>query len=103
VRGDRRWGAIHQGKTYLFAGPEEQQRFLQSPDLYAPVLAGNDPVLMVDLGQVMPGQRRYGAWYGDRVYLFSSEATLHKFSAEAHRYSNAVLQSMRPTPNTSYR
>ena len=103
VRGDRRWGVSHQGKTYVFAGPEEQQRFLTSPEVYAPVLAGNDAVLMVDQGQAVPGQRRYGAWYGDRVYLFSSEANLQRFSAEAHRYSNAVLQSLRPTPNMSYR
>ena len=27
-QGNRRWGAIHRGRTYLFAGPEEQRRFL---------------------------------------------------------------------------
>ena len=32
--GDRRYGVIHRGRTYLFAGPVEQQKFLANPDHY---------------------------------------------------------------------
>ena len=40
VSGDSRWGVIHRGRTYLFAGPEEQRRFFADPDRYAPVAVG---------------------------------------------------------------
>ena len=103
VVGNRRWGAFHQGRTYLFAGPEEQQRFLKTPDPYAPVMAGNDVVLMIAQGQVTPGQRKFGAWYNDRVYLFSSEASFQEFYRNASRYSAAVLQSMAPATGPTYR
>lgn len=98
VPGDRRWGIIHQGRTYLFAGSDEKDRFWNSPDRYAPALAGHDVVLMVEQGQLVPGQRRHGAWYGDRVYLFSSEASYDKFRQGPDRYINALLQSNRAAP-----
>ncbi|HPP53074.1 MAG TPA: thioredoxin domain-containing protein, partial [Thermoguttaceae bacterium] len=41
VLGTHPWGVIHQGRTYMCAGPEEQKRFLANPDRYAPVLSGN--------------------------------------------------------------
>ena len=101
--GDRRWGAFHEGRTYLFAGSEEQERFLKNPIPYAPVMGGNDVVVMVDQRQMVPGQRRFGAWYDDRVYLFSSEGAYQKFYNDPPRYANAVAQSMRAAAGTSYR
>ena len=44
--GKKTWGVIHRGRTYLFAGPEEQRRFLADPDRYAPVSSGDDVVLL---------------------------------------------------------
>ncbi len=35
ARGNRRFGVIHRGRTYLFAGPDEQRRFMADPDRYA--------------------------------------------------------------------
>ena len=99
VRGDRRWGAIHRGRTYLFVGPEEQRRFLANPDRYAPVVSGNDVVLAVEQGQIVPGMRQHGVFYQGRVYLFSSEATLQKFSLNPGAYdanhSSEALRSVR--------
>lgn len=104
VPGNRRWGAFHQGRTYLFAGPEEQERFLKNPEPYAPVLSGNDVVALVEQGQAVPGQRRFGAWYDDHVYLFSSEAAYQKFYNDAPRYAAAALQPMRAAaPSNNYR
>lgn len=104
VPGSRRFGAFHQGRTYLFAGPEEQERFLKNPEPYAPVLSGNDVVALVEQGQAVPGQRRFGAWYDDHVYLFSSEAAYQKFYNDAQRYATAALQPMRAAaPSNNYR
>jgi YHS domain-containing protein/thiol-disulfide isomerase/thioredoxin len=94
--GDRRWGAIHRGRTYLFTGPEEQRRFFADPDRYAPVISGNDIVLATEQGQAAPGMREHGVFFGNRVYLFSSEATLAKFAANPSPYVTQALGALRP-------
>ena len=90
VRGDRRFGAIHRGQTYLFAGQAQQQKFLANPDRYGPSLAGVDPVLALESRQMVPGLRKHGLFYNNRVYLFSSEATLDQFSRSPARYADGV-------------
>ncbi|MGB6045007.1 MAG: thioredoxin family protein [Pirellulales bacterium] len=90
VPGDRRWGAIHRGKLYLFAKPDHQKRFLANPDFYSPALAGNDPVLAIDQKEFVPGNRKHGLFYEKRVFLFSSEETLARFYENPSRYLAAA-------------
>jgi len=97
VQGDPRWGLVHRGRTYLFAGPEQRDRFDAEPDRYAPVSSGSDVVVAVEQGEVMPGRREHGAWFEGRVYLFSSEATLRRFDADPHHYVSAMLQRTEST------
>lgn len=91
-RGDVRHGAIHRGRTYLFASQEHQQAFLADPDRYAPALSGDDPVQVVDAGRAVTGSREYGGFYEGRLYLFSSEDTLARFDAAPERYAAAVVE-----------
>ena len=98
--GDRRWGAIHRGRTYLFTGPEEQRRFFTDPDRYAPAISGNDVVLAAEQGQPVPGMREHGVFFGNRVYLFSSEATLDKFARNPNLYANQTPAAVRTGANT---
>jgi YHS domain-containing protein/thioredoxin-related protein len=93
--GDRRWGARHRGRTYLFAGPDEQRRFLGDPDRYAPIHGGEDIVLAVEQGRSVPGARAHGATFGGRVYLFAEEGTLKKFSENPRFYAERAMQAMR--------
>jgi protein disulfide-isomerase len=93
--GNRRWGAIHRGRTYLFVGPEEQRQFLADPDRYAPVNSGDDVVLAMEQGRSVPGSRSHGLSYGGRVYLFADEATLEKFGKNPRFYAERALQAMR--------
>ena len=97
--GDRRWGAIHRGRTYLFTGPEEQRRFFTDPDRYAPAFSGNDVVLATEQGQPVPGSREHGVFFGNRVYLFSSEATLDKFARNPILYANQASGAVRTGAN----
>ena len=97
VRGDPRWGLVHRGRTYLFAGPEQRDRFDAAPDRYAPVSSGSDVVVAIERGETLPGRREHGAWFEGRVYLFSSEATLRKFDADPHRYVSAMRQTAEST------
>lgn len=103
VDGDPQWGAIHRGRTYWFAGPTEQQKFLANPDLYSPALSGIDPVLAIDHRQMVPGKREHSIDYDDQFYLFSSEATLQQFTSNPERYATGVRQAMGVQPGQSLR
>jgi YHS domain-containing protein/thioredoxin-like negative regulator of GroEL len=93
--GTKEFGAIHRGRTYLFANEEAQKKFLANPDRYSPVLSGNDPVLRVDRNQEVPGKREHGAFYGDRIYLFASEETFQQFDRDPVRYTVDSRQALR--------
>jgi thiol-disulfide isomerase/thioredoxin/YHS domain-containing protein len=97
--GDSRWGAIHRGRTYLFAGPDEQRRFFQDPDRYAPAVSGTDIVLAAEQGQAVPGTREHGVFYHDRIYLFTSEETLSRFAENPARYANQAIEAFRSGAN----
>jgi YHS domain-containing protein/thiol-disulfide isomerase/thioredoxin len=100
ARGDARWGAIHQGRTYLFAGADQQRRFFADPDRYAPVNGGNDVVLTVEQKQVVPGCRQHGVYYVGHVYLFRDEASLAKFRKDPRYYAERVAAAASP-PSTA--
>ncbi len=98
VEGRAQWGARHRGRTYLFAGPEQQQAFLANPDRYAPALSGDDPVVALEHGRSTPGRRAYGVTYQSRMYLFSSTDTRAAFAANPERYTSGVMLAERPVP-----
>ncbi|MCA9269205.1 MAG: DUF3508 domain-containing protein, partial [Planctomycetales bacterium] len=96
-RGDERFGIIHRGRLYLFASEADKEKFWTNPDHYSPVLSGNDPVEFVESGRLVPGDRRHGVFYRDRVYLFTNEASLQRFWSSPQRYADHALQAMRTT------
>ena len=91
VEGRAQWGVRHRGRTYLFAGDQAQKVFLSDPDRYAPALSGDDPVLAIDSGKAVPGQRRYGVTYQSRMYLFSSPESRSTFATNPQRFTARVL------------
>lgn len=101
AEGRAQWGVRHRGRTYLFTGPGEQQAFLAAPDRYAPGLSGDDPVLALDSGRQVPGQRRYGVTYQSRMYLFSSPDTRATFAADPQRYTTRVTIAEQATGERS--
>jgi len=90
VLGTHPWGVIHEGRTYMCAGPEEQKKFLATPERYGPVMSGHDVVWAVERGQQVPGRREYGVFYRGRVYLFAEPATLDAFRKNPRRYLDAI-------------
>lgn len=101
--GDPRWGVRHEGRTYLFRGPEEQQRFLQTPERYAPVAAGHDIVLLLDQRQQVAGSRHFGVWCNDRVYLFASRETSAAFKAAPEQYVSRWQASQAGSRGSAHR
>ena len=71
--------------------------FLADPDRYAPVLSGIDPVLAIDTGQQVGGFRRHGVFFGDKIFLFSSEDSLTQFTQDPSRYAEGVRQAIQRT------
>jgi protein disulfide-isomerase len=92
--GNAQFGAVHRGRTYLFAGAEQRDQFLANPDSFSPVFAGLDPVLLIDKQQSVEGSRALGYRYGESFYLFSSEETKQKFAESPHTYAAGVRQAM---------
>ncbi len=92
VRGNPRFGIRHRGQLYLFAGPQQKDRFWQNPEGYAPVLSGYDVVMYLEQGQLVPGKRRHGVFYQGRIYLFANELSLRKFEQQPERYAPEVLR-----------
>ena len=103
VLGTHPWGVIHEGRTYMCAGPEEQKKFLANPERYAPVLSGQDVVLATERGQQVPGRREYGVFYRGRVYLFAEPATLDAFRKNPRRYIDAISSPSPSPPETAAR
>jgi YHS domain-containing protein/thiol-disulfide isomerase/thioredoxin len=91
--GDKRWGAMHRGQTFLFAGQEEQQRFLATPDHYAPVNFGNDVVMALEQGRSVAGVREHGVTFAGRVYLFAEEGSLERFSKNPRYYADRATEA----------
>ena len=99
--GKKAWGAIHRGRTYLFAGVEEHRRFLADPDRYAPVGSGGDAVLLLEEGRLVPGFREHGLQFDGHIYLFADERTLEKFRSNPRYYADRALQTLRPATQTA--
>jgi YHS domain-containing protein len=100
-QGSTQFGAIHRGRTYLFASDEQRKQFLANPDSFSPVFAGYDPVLLLDRQQSVAGSRKFGFRYGDAFYLFSSAETKARFEASPQTYAAGVRQAMARIDGTS--
>jgi thioredoxin-related protein len=100
LRGDSQWGAIHEGHIYLFAGPQEQKQFMDNPQLYAPLMAGYDPVRFAETGQKVPGKREFGLYIDEPgpIALFADEAALQRFHANSNHYFNVIRQAHAQRP-----
>ena len=72
VSGNSRFAVRHRGRVYHLISAEAQQKFLQNPDKYAPMLGGYDLVHFMQTGQLIEGHREYGCWFKGRVYLFAA-------------------------------
>jgi protein disulfide-isomerase len=100
-KGDRRFGAIHRGKLYLFAGADEQKKFLADPDHFSPALSGFDPVTFTEAGKLVDGKRAFGLTFNNQMFLFTDEASRNKFEADPRRYAETVFQAMLRSNNAN--
>ena len=98
VKGDPKYGIIHRGRLYLFAGQHQLEVFKKFPERLAPVISGYDPVIFTDHHQLIDGVRELGVSYKGQVYLFQSKQSLQQFWTAPDRYAanaNAAMQRTR--------
>ncbi|MDR1924868.1 MAG: thioredoxin family protein [Planctomycetaceae bacterium] len=88
VPGNPAYYAMYRGQVYRFSSQEAMIEFLKSPLKFAPVAMGEDVVMMIDRNKKVCGFRKYGVWFGGRVYLFSSQESLDSFCKKPEYYAN---------------
>ena len=94
-RADVNYGAVHEGRTYLFASAAEQMKFLADPNRYSPAFSGLDPVVLARRGERVDGKRSCGLTYKQQIFLFSDEASLNAFKSAPLDYIGAAQQALR--------
>lgn len=107
VPGNKKFGCVHRGKTYLFASKEHMETFLSDPDRYSPVLAGFDPVAFADQGELNDGKESLGVFMSkagqQKIVLFESVENRDKFQKSPKRYLEAVRVATERIDTTTIR
>ncbi len=107
VDGDPQYGCVHRGKLYLFADGEKLLTFQLDPDAFSPMLAGYDPVIFSESGELVEGQEKHGVFMGklpnQSVILFSSTENRAKFQHDPRRYLSVVQQAVKTSDNIKTR
>ena len=78
-RGDSKHWAISSGQSYYMVSASKKHKFEQSPEKYAPVLGGSDPVVWLEEGHRVRGTCQHGVFFQGQVVLFRDEASLKRF------------------------
>lgn len=76
-----------EGKTYHFSSAKNKASFDADPAKYAPVKGGNDVIVLAEGNVELEGTLDHAVWFKDRLYLFSSSATLDTFVGNPTKYS----------------
>ncbi len=87
VPGNPAFYTMFRGHVFRFTDEDAMETFLQSPMDYVPVAMGEDIVMTVDRNKRVYGNRKYGAWFQGRVFLFSSTESLEAFAARPEFYA----------------
>ncbi len=85
VVGEQQFAVKHRGKVYRLSSQETMQKFLASPDAYAPVLSGYDPMVFLDEGKLVSGTFDFGLVEDSQprtIFLFSSAESKAKFELD---------------------
>jgi YHS domain-containing protein/thiol-disulfide isomerase/thioredoxin len=92
IPGNPAYYTMYRGHVFRFSSEEAMAEFIKTPALYAPVAMGEDIVLMVDRNKKVYGNRKFGAWFQGRVFLFSSQDSLDSFAARPEYYAEIALK-----------
>ena len=92
VSGNPAYCTMYQGHVFRFSSVDALVTFSRNPANFTPVAMGEDIVLKVDRNRRVNGDRRFGAWFQGRVFLFSSQETFNAFEARPNYYAEIALK-----------
>jgi YHS domain-containing protein len=90
VPGDKKFGAIHRGRLYLFGSYNNQIKFLKEPDAYSPALAGYDVVTFAIDDSLCDGIRTFRVKYQGRFYFFADGKTKSEFEKSPDAFAEVA-------------
>jgi YHS domain-containing protein len=79
------------GRVYRFARPALANEFRKAPDRFIPRNDGACPVTLVDRGQKMAGNPKWGVIYRDRLFLCASAQARRQFVNSPERYATVEV------------
>ena len=92
--GDKQFGCLHRGRLYLFVDKVAMSTFQKDPEMYSPMLAGYDPVLFHEAGDLVDGLAKHGVFMGkapsQKIVLFSSHETRSKFQTDPQKFMKTI-------------
>jgi len=79
--------STYENKTYDFSSVEAKADFDADPAKYAPIHNGHDVIVLTEGNVELEGTLENAVWFKDRLYLFSSAATLETFVGDPAKYA----------------
>lgn len=87
IPGQEKITADHRGVRYLFASETDRTAFLKDPARYAPQDLGCDPVILTKDHKAVAGSIRFGAFFDNRLYLFTTASNRDQFKAKPLQFT----------------
>lgn len=92
VKSDAAFETPYRGFLVTFASAKAQQRFLETPDHYWPLLDGRCVVSAIDEKTLRPGTWEHGVTFADRIWFLSSAEHMKRFAEQPEAYLNRLAQ-----------
>jgi YHS domain-containing protein/thiol-disulfide isomerase/thioredoxin len=86
VKGSSEFKSEFSGQIYQLSSAEAKKAFEENPRRFTPRFLGCDPVIVWESDRAVRGTTRFGAFYDDELYLFSTPENRDKFKLEPDRY-----------------
>jgi YHS domain-containing protein/thiol-disulfide isomerase/thioredoxin len=86
VKGSSEFKSEFRGQIYHLSSAEAKKTFEENPRRYTPRFLGCDPVIVWESDRAVRGTTRFGAFYDDELYLFSTPENRDKFKDTPDRY-----------------
>ncbi|MEZ6038969.1 MAG: thioredoxin family protein [Planctomycetaceae bacterium] len=94
VPGDPTINSTYKGIVYYFSDEAARDRFAEDPVRFAPSNLGCDPVVLLSAQKAVTGSIRYGAFFDNQLYLFSSLENKNAFKESPLKYTR-IRQAIR--------
>jgi len=86
TKGTAELTASFKDQQFQFVSEDARQTFQKSPEQFAPQFLGCDPVLLFTADRAVAGSIEWGAYFDNRLYLFTNEENRRSFKENPEKY-----------------